>query len=68
MNSQVLFSRNVINTLRSLPEADRAPIANALAAEFMLGLDPLDGLSALQSRLYFVIRFYVSRDQRRMAL
>lgn len=68
MNSQVLFSRNVINTLRSLPEADREPIVNALAAEFILGLDPLDGLSALQSRLYFVIRFYVTRDQRRMAM
>ena len=68
MNSQVLFSRNVINTLRSLPEADRTPIANALTAEFILGADPLDGLTALQSRLYFVIRFYVSRDQRRASM
>ena len=66
MDSQVLFSRNVINTLRSLPEHDRGPIANALAAEFILGRDPLEGLSALQSRVYCVLRFYVCRDQRNL--
>lgn len=66
MDSQVLFSRNVINTLRSLPENDRGPIANALAAEFILGRDPLEGLSALQSRVYCVLRFYVCRDQRNL--
>ena len=66
MNSQVLFSQNVINTLRSLPEADRGPIANALTAEFILGQDPLDELTALQSRMYCVIRYYMCRDQRRM--
>lgn len=66
MTSQVLFSRNVIQTLRSLPENDREPIANALTVEFILGGDPLAGLSAFQSRLYWVIRFYVCRDQRRL--
>lgn len=66
MTKQVIFSRSVIQTLRSLPENDREPIANALTAEFILGGDPLAGLSALQSRLYWVIRYYVCRDQRRL--
>ena len=62
MNSSVVFSRHVINSVRSLPESDRRAIANALAGEFLLGLNPDEDLTPFQAMLYTIMQFYIKRD------
>ena len=37
MNSNIVLSRYVINTINSLPEEERLSIASALAGEMILG-------------------------------
>ncbi len=66
MNSSIIISSRVLETIKSLPEAERRPIANALSAELLLGADPDESLTSFQSMLYSVIRFYVKRDSERI--
>ena len=61
----VYFSSRVIDTVNSLPAADRNPISNALSMEFILGIDPADTLTPMQNMLYAMIRFYVTQDTER---
>lgn len=65
MNSSVIISPRVIDTINSLSSADRAPISNALSMEFILGQNPEDTLTPTQSIIYAVIRFYVTQDTAR---
>lgn len=65
MATSVYFSSRVIDTVNSLPAADRTPISNALSMEFILGIDPADTLTPMQNMLYAMIRFYVTQDTRR---
>lgn len=64
MNSSVIISTRVIDTINSLSPSDRAPISNALSTEFILGQDPEALLTPTQSIIYAVIRFYVTQDNR----
>lgn len=61
MNHSILITPHVINTLKSLPVEERSAIANALAADMILGGDVTE-LSPYQQMLYSIIRFYVERD------
>lgn len=45
MNSSVIISPRVIDTINSLSSADRTPISNALSMEFILGQNPEDTLT-----------------------
>ncbi len=65
MNASVVFSSHVINSVKALPESDRRAIANALAGEFLLGLDPDEELTPFQSMLYTIMQFYIKRDSNR---
>lgn len=62
MNSSLVISQHVMNTIRALPQEEREIISNALAREFLLGIDPESDLSPFQAMLYSVIRYYVKRD------
>ena len=65
MESSVIITKRVINTINSLSPADRAPISNALSMEFILGQNPEHTLTPMQNVLYSVIRFYVTQDTQR---
>lgn len=67
MESSVIITKRVINTINSLSPADRAPISNALSMEFILGQNPEHTLTPMQNVLYSVIRFYVTQDTQRKA-
>ncbi|MCM1518321.1 MAG: hypothetical protein NC117_06755 [Pseudoflavonifractor sp.] len=63
MNSSIIISDHVINTINSLPAEDRSAIAQALASEMILGC--ATALAPIQEMVYSVIRFYVKRDSSR---
>lgn len=65
MENSIVISPRVIDTINSLPPADRIQIGNALTAEFILGNDPTGMLTPNQQIIYAVIRFYVSHDSKR---
>lgn len=65
MESSVIITKRVINTINSLSQADRVPISNALSMEFILGQNPEHTLTPMQSVLYSIIRFYVNQDTER---
>lgn len=65
MNSSVIISPRVIDTINSLSPSDRAPISNALSMEFILGQNPEATLTPTQGIIYAVIRFYVTQDSHR---
>lgn len=67
MNS-ILITPHVINTINSLPDEERAAIANTLAAELILGEKPKTALSPMQEMLYSIIRFYVKQDTIKYAM
>lgn len=65
METSVIISPRVIDTINSLSADDRAPISNALSMEFILGLNPEETLTPSQKIIYAVIRYYVTRDSAR---
>ncbi|MDE6370857.1 MAG: hypothetical protein K2K92_05145 [Duncaniella sp.] len=66
MATPVYFSSRVIDTINSLPAADRLPVSNALTMEFVLGQDPADTLTPVQTMVYAMIRYYVKHDASKM--
>lgn len=66
-NPPVIITQHVINTIKALSDLDRRAIAEALINEFVLGLDPEEGLSPFQAMLYVLISHYVKRDSIRGA-
>lgn len=68
MKPSVIISQHVINTVKSLPEADRRAIAEALAAEIILDENPDSRLTPFQAMLYTMIKFYVDRDTNRQSV
>lgn len=67
MDVHVFLSPRVINTINSLPDADRIAVANAVTGEFILGTGAPEGLTPLQSLAMAVIRQYVRRDSARIS-
>ncbi len=65
METPVIISPRVIDTINSLSDTDRRPISNALSMEFILGQNPEDTLTPMQNVVYAIIRFYVVQDTRR---
>ena len=68
MDTSIIISSHVVDTIKSLPESERAAIATALASELILGNDPDEMLSPFQAMLYSIIRYYVKRDTERSQL
>lgn len=65
MKTPLVISSRVIDTINSLHPIDRTIISNALSMEFILGQNPQSTLTPMQSIIYAVIRFYVTRDSGR---
>lgn len=65
METSVIISPRVIDTINSLAAEHRAPISNALSMEFILGKNPEEILTPAQKIIYAVIRFYVTQDSER---
>ncbi|MDE6378109.1 MAG: hypothetical protein K2K72_05130 [Duncaniella sp.] len=59
------ISPRVIDTVSSLPEADRLAISAALSCEFLLGGDPYELLTPVQGMLYAMIHHYGEQDTER---
>ncbi len=62
MNSNIVLSRYVINTINSLPEEERLSIASALAGEMILGAKLTNELNPQEEMIYSVIRNFIMRD------
>ena len=62
MNSNIVLSRYVINTINSLPEEERLSIASALAGEMILGAKLTNELNPQEEMIYTVIRNFIMRD------
>ncbi len=62
MNSSVIFSERVINTINSLPEEERLAVTSAVSCEFILGVPMEKGLTPTQQLLFAVIKSYIMRD------
>lgn len=65
MANSYYISPRVIDTVSSLPEADRCAISAALNHEFLLGGDPYTLLTPVQGMLYAMISHYVRQDTER---
>ncbi len=65
MERNIVISRHVVNTIKSLPHLEREAISDALARELILGQDPNESLTPVQSMIYAMIRFYVRQDMDR---
>ena len=64
MNSSIVLSSRVINTIKSLPDGDSTIIARVLADEMLFGA-PTFELTPVQQIALAMIRDYVIRDTRR---
>lgn len=64
MNSTIVLSNRVINTIKSLPEGDSTVIARALADEMLFGAPTIE-LTPVQQIALAMIRHNVIRDTRR---
>lgn len=62
MNTPIIFSPRVINTLQSLPAEDRKAVTMAVAYDLILGDASGSELSAVQHLAYTLIKEYVNRD------
>ncbi len=62
MNSNIVLSRYVINTINSLPEEERLSIASALAGEMILGAKLTNELNPQEEMIYSVIRNFIMHD------
>ena len=62
LNDSIVITPHVINTINSLPEEERVAVASAFISEMIMGVNPEDGLTPLQTMLYSVIRFYIQQD------
>ncbi|MCM1349096.1 MAG: hypothetical protein NC338_06740 [Firmicutes bacterium] len=67
MLQSIIISSRVQQTIKSLPESERAAITQALTADLILGQSVETLLSPFQAMLYSVIRYYVKRDSERKA-
>ncbi|MDE6300766.1 MAG: hypothetical protein K2M19_03540 [Muribaculaceae bacterium] len=61
MNHSIVFTPNVLNTLRALPVEERLNIASALAGEMLLGAGESIELAPTENLIYQILRGYVQR-------
>lgn len=66
MNSSVIFSERVLNTINSLPEEEKLAVVSAVSCEFILGVPMEKGLTPVQQLLFTVIKNYILRDNGKM--
>lgn len=64
MNKNIIFTSQVLRTLRSLPYEERLNVASALAGEMLLGTGPCDNLSPDENIVYQMLRHNVNRASR----
>lgn len=62
LKDSIVITPHVINTINSLPKEERVAVASAFISEMIMGVNPEDELTPLQTMLYSVIRFYVQQD------
>ena len=62
MNNPVILSSRVIDTINSLPEAERIAVASAISAQLILGADASSALSPIENMLFSMICSYVRHD------
>ncbi len=61
----IVFTSNVINTLRALPYEERLAVASALAGELLLGAGQATDLEPEQNLVYSILRNYVHQASAR---
>lgn len=66
MNSSIVLTPHVLNTINSLPTEERVAIASALAGEMILGASVAGELTAQQNMIYTIIKDYIRRDTARV--
>lgn len=65
MKQSLVITPRVINTIKSLPEAERVSIVSAIAGELILGHDASSSLTPMESIVYAMIRSSIEHDSRR---
>lgn len=65
MNTAIVFTPHVLNTLRALPYEERTSVASALAGELLLGAGQCNDLAPEESMIYEILRFYVNQASAR---
>lgn len=65
MNTAIVFTPHVLNTLRALPYEERLSVASALAGELLLGAGQCSDLAPEESMIYEILRFYVNQASAR---
>lgn len=65
MNKSIVFTPNVLNTLRSLPIEERMSVACALTGELLLGAGVSSNLSPEEDLVYQILRNYVEKASAR---
>ncbi len=64
MNTPIVLSKNVLNTIKALPHRQQLAIVSAIAGEMIFGAVVKDELNEEEKRLYDVIKTDVCRDSR----
>lgn len=65
METSIVITQHVINTINSLPMEERLAITAALAGEMILGADSSKALTPTQEMIFAMIKSYVKRDTER---
>lgn len=65
MDTTIVITSNVINTINALPIEERLAITAALASELILGKESASSLTPVQAMVYSMIKDYVNRDSER---
>jgi len=62
MNDSIVLSRDVLNTIKSLPKEQQLSIVSAIAGEMIFGAVLRNELSEEERRVYAVIKTNVKHD------
>ncbi|MDE5567849.1 MAG: hypothetical protein K2J12_05345 [Muribaculaceae bacterium] len=64
MNTPIVLSKNVLNTIKSLPHRQQLAIVSAIAGEMIFGAVVGNELNEEERRLYEVIKTDICRDSK----
>lgn len=62
MNTSIVLSKTVLNTIKSLPRVQQLSIVSAIAGEMIFGAVVTDELTEEEKRMYAVIKASVCQD------